>query len=73
MRRLIVSTFFLLLVSSSTFALGDGSTSTKGVNERIIRALFEAFDRHDVEAHSRLYAADAYLMSSDFSAPSLTG
>jgi len=38
-------------------------------NEVIIGSLFKAFNRHDVEGLASLYGPDAYLMSSDFSAP----
>jgi ketosteroid isomerase-like protein len=38
-------------------------------NERLIRELFAAFNRHDVEGLAALYSQDAYLMSSDFQAP----
>ena len=37
--------------------------------ESVVRAMFDAFNRHDAEAMARLYAADARLVSSDFCGP----
>jgi ketosteroid isomerase-like protein len=43
--------------------------SNGSANEQIIRSLFAAFNRHDVDGLAALYAPDAYLMSSDFAEP----
>jgi len=37
--------------------------------EAVVRAMFDAFNRHDVGAMVELYAPDARLTSSDFCAP----
>jgi ketosteroid isomerase-like protein len=69
MRKLIRFTALVFLLS--TWAVADTPLvpdNGRG-NERTIRALFAAFNRHDVEALASLYSPDAYLMSSDFSAP----
>ncbi|WP_109125817.1 nuclear transport factor 2 family protein [Dyella sp. C11] len=37
--------------------------------ESVVRAMFDAFNRHDAEAMATLYADDARLLSSDFCSP----
>ena len=72
MHKQIVFTFFVVLLSAfGTLAATDAPPSpSSGVgNEQIIRSLFAAFNRHDVDGLAALYAPDAYLMSSDFSEP----
>ena len=65
--------FFLAVIFFSNLGISvvaqTASTSPLSDNEKIIRSLFAAFNRHDVEALAALYAEDAYLMSSDFSEP----
>lgn len=36
--------------------------------ETVVRAMFDAFNRHDAQAMQRLYSSDARLTSSDFCA-----
>lgn len=50
-------------------AAAPADPDTSAINERLIRSLFQAFNRHDVEGIAALYAPDAYVMSSDFTAP----
>jgi uncharacterized protein (TIGR02246 family) len=64
----LISLIFILF-NSSISAVADSSFDRGASNERLIRSLFDAFNRHDVEGLATLYAPDAYLMSSDFSAP----
>jgi ketosteroid isomerase-like protein len=66
--------FFLSVIFLSNFGISvvAQTPSTSPLisdNEKIIRSLFAAFNRHDVEGLAALYAPDAYLMSSDFSEP----
>ena len=73
MRKLIrFAPLVVLLSASGTLAVVADAPlvpDSGGGNERTIRSLFAAFNRHDVEGLAALYAPDAYLMSSDFSAP----
>lgn len=50
-------------------AAGPGQPSRSPATSRqVAAAMFDAFNRHDAEAMSALYASDARLMSSDFCA-----
>lgn len=44
-------------------------TSESEKTRQVIEAMFAAFNRHDAEAMAELYSEDAFLDSSDFSAP----
>ena len=60
-----------LLCSSGVPAIAEApiEPNSGDKNALIIRSLFAAFNRHDVEGLASLYGPDAYLMSSDLSAP----
>jgi ketosteroid isomerase-like protein len=65
----VFSVVFLSNLATSAVAQTPSTSSLGSANERVIRSLFAAFNRHDVEGLAALYAPDAYLMSSDFSEP----
>ena|ERR1700719_1070838 len=65
----VLSVVFLLNLGISVVAQTPSTSSLSSDNEKVIRSLFDAFNRHDVEGLAALYAPDAYLMSSDFSEP----
>lgn len=53
------------LASASLLAVAV-SAATAPSPQDVVGALFDAFNRHDVEAMARLYVDDASLASSDF-------
>jgi len=65
----VVSVVVLSNLAISAVAQTPSTSSLSSDNEKVIRSLFAAFNRHDVEGLATLYAPDAYLMSSDFSEP----
>jgi hypothetical protein len=64
-----LSVIFLSNLGISVVAQTPSTSPLISDNEKIIRSLFAAFNRHDVDGLAALYAPDAYLMSSDFSEP----
>ena len=54
----------LVLLAAGLVGSAHGSPSPRAV----VRAMFDAFNRHDAAAMARLYASDARLASSDFCA-----
>lgn len=70
-KQVILTLSFVLLSVFGTLVGVDAPASARGggSNEQIIRSLFAAFNRHDVDGLVAHYAPDAYLMSSDFSEP----
>ena len=53
-----------------TFVLPFTQPSTASrAPEAVVRAMFDAFNRHDAQTMQRLYSSDARLTSSDFCAP----
>ena len=65
----VLSIVFVSNLGISIVAQTPSTSSLSSDNEKVIRSLFAAFNRHDVEGLATLYAPDAYLMSSDFSEP----
>jgi ketosteroid isomerase-like protein len=65
--------FVLLVVFFANFGISlvatPSASSATSDDGNVIRSLFDAFNRHDVEGLAALYAPNAYLMSSDFSEP----
>lgn len=68
MRQLCLASLLALLAMCAAPAVAE-EAKPASANEQVIRALFAAFNRHDLEALVALYAPDVYLMSSDFPAP----
>ncbi len=56
------------LVALLLVALAVGCEGRKSPR-LVVDALFAAFDRHDIDAMTRLYATDARLSSADFCTP----
>ncbi|PXV61401.1 SnoaL-like domain-containing protein [Dyella jiangningensis] len=54
-----------MLLGLAMGAMADVPTSP----ESVVRAMFDAFNRHDAGAMAGLYASDARLSSSDFCSP----
>ena len=54
----------VVLLAAGLVGSAHGSPSPRAV----VRAMFDAFNRHDAAAMARLYASDARLASSDFCA-----
>lgn len=59
----------IFLSISLALALTTSALAEKNDPKSVVEAMFSAFNRHDAAAMSRLYAADATLMSSDFCSP----
>jgi ketosteroid isomerase-like protein len=70
-KRLGFTLHIVLLSALRALAGGDAppTHSNWSSNEQIIRSLFAAFNRHDVDGLAAFYAPYAYLISSDFSEP----
>lgn len=55
-------------LAATLLAFAPGPAETPSA-QAVVRAMFEAFNRHDAAAMAKLYADDARLTSSDFCAP----